>query len=88
MGMDAITDGVLRSRNAGATWTTDEPPFDVYDSWGRSSNDVYGRSLVGVLHYDGKTWSTTPYDGRSEAFTVTASELLVVRTTGADDDDH
>ncbi len=79
-------DGVLRSKNAGTTWTTDEPPYSVYDLWGRASNDVYGRTRVGLVHFDGKTWSAASFVGSSEAMTGTASELLLVRSTEDDEE--
>ena len=82
----AALDAVFRSKNAGATWTAEEPPYRVHDLWGRSSSDVYGGAASGLLHFDGKTWSTTSYQDRVEALTGTATEVLVVRAAASEDD--
>ena len=83
----AARDGVYRSRNGGMTWTAaEDPPYPVNALWGRSSNDVYGRALTGLFHFDGKGWSKTSFEGHFEAFTGTATEVLVVRAAASEDD--
>ncbi|MBX3219170.1 MAG: hypothetical protein KF795_01545 [Labilithrix sp.] len=74
----ATDEGVLRSTN-GASWKTLETPGVVTSLWGRSSRDVYGTSVFGLVHYDGSKWTETSYSGRIGAVSGTATELFVVR---------
>ncbi len=74
----ATSDDVFRSKNAGTTWTPALAPRSVLALWGRASNDVYGATREGLAHYDGKAWSTW-YVGNVDAFTGTATEILVAR---------
>ena len=68
-----------------ANWS---PAFDASGNWfmnvsGRGGNDVYavgGTSEKGaVRHFDGKSWSTTPFVGRATALSGTAKEVFVLR---------
>ncbi len=73
-------EGVFRFANG--TWTERPAPLPVGHMWGRSSSDVYGGSVTGLAHYDGKTWSKTSYAGRVDALAGTANEVFVLRTKG------
>jgi hypothetical protein len=77
-----FTDGtVLRGSNGGAKWIEEELVVAgaLKAVWGRSSNDVYAASFSRLLHYDGKTWSTTSYVGKAAALSGTAKEVFVLR---------
>ncbi|MCW5835698.1 MAG: hypothetical protein KIS78_25080 [Labilithrix sp.] len=69
---------VLRSTRGGP-WKELEAPGVVTALWGRSSADVYGASLTGLLHYDGKAWSETSYVGRVGAVSGAESRVLIAR---------
>jgi hypothetical protein len=74
---------VLRGSNNGTKWAEDDVVVAATSTsmsmWGRSSNDVYAASLSRLLHFDGKTWSSTSYIGRAAALSGTAKEVFVLR---------
>src|SRR5262249_33900791 len=77
-----MTDSAMvRGANGGSKWVEDEMIVAgaVKAIWGRSSNDVYAASFSRVLHFDGKSWSSTSYIGKATALSGTAKEVFVLR---------
>jgi hypothetical protein len=72
---------ILRGTNGGAKWTEDDMMVAgaIKAIWGRSSSDVYVASFSRLLHFDGKTWGSTSYVGKTAALSGTAKEVFVVR---------
>lgn len=73
------TGSVLRSKDAGATWTEEPRPDAVGALWGRSSTDVYALEGSGLVHFDGKRWSSIDAElPGAQSLAGTASEVLVL----------
>lgn len=45
---------------------------------GRSLDDYYAGTLSGVAHFDGKSWSPTPYTGNVEAMVFAGEDLFIL----------
>jgi hypothetical protein len=69
--------GVYRSASSGLAWRKTDAPVGVVALWGRASDDVYAGTQEGLLHYDGKVWSTTSYTEPVRVLGGTATEVLV-----------
>jgi hypothetical protein len=73
------TGSVLRSKDAGSTWTEEPRPDAVTSLWGRSSTDVYALEGSRLVHFDGKKWSSIDAElPGAQALAGTASEVLVL----------
>lgn len=73
------TGSVLRSKDAGSTWTEEPRPDAVTALWGRSSSDVYALEGGGLVHFDGKRWSSIDAQlPGAQSLAGTASEVLVL----------
>jgi hypothetical protein len=80
----ATDSGIYRSTGGGSTWARSGTQTDVENLWGRSNGDVYATSASGLLHYDGKTWTTTKYTGSEMVIGGTATEVILMGTSTDD----
>lgn len=73
---------VLRSKDGGASWTEVPRPDAVVSLWGRSSTDLYSLEGSGLVHFDGKIWSSINDDlPGAQSLTGTPTEVLVLRAS-------
>lgn len=80
----ATDSGIYRSTGGGSTWTRSGTQTDVENLWGRTNGDVYATSASGLLHYDGKAWTTTKYMGSELVIGGTASDVILMGSTTDD----
>ncbi|MDB4946618.1 MAG: hypothetical protein JWP97_6152 [Labilithrix sp.] len=84
----ATARGIYRSTDGGASFANTTPSNDGFTAtglWGRSASDVFAATTAGVKHWDGKTWSDTPYTGRALAISGNATDVYVLEENDEDD---
>ncbi len=81
----AADGGVFRSSNGGASWAKTGAPPEVGALWGRSSTDVYATTEKGLMHYDGKSWSSTKYTEPSTVLGGNATQVFVASAASQPD---
>jgi hypothetical protein len=78
------TGSVLRSNDAGSTWSEEPRPDAVVALWGRSGTDVYALEGSALVHFDGKRWSSIDAQlPGAQSLAGTASEVLVLSASAS-----